>query len=151
MADGECEYCLLPLEEKGGARLAVVASLLFTYDLKIAMVTPVFGFDGTAEMKYALISRHFSVPEITDESDRYLEVRLTDNTPKSLSELFSVACQLGASVYRINTSLFSSEEGNEPCITVVFEKTGDDFTHLLLYLELFHKSYTAVGIYDKLE
>ncbi len=151
VAEGRAEYCLLPLEEKGGARIPSISALLYSKDLKINMVTPVFGFDGSAEMKYALVSRHFSVPEITDESDRYLEVRLTDNTPKSLSELFSVACQLGASVYRINTSLFSSDEGDEPCITVVFEKTGDDFTQLLLYLALFRKSYTAVGIYDNLE
>lgn len=151
VAEGNAEYCLLPLEEKGGARIPSISALLYAKDLKINMVTPVFGFDGSAEMKYALVSRHFSVPEITDESDRYLEIRLTENTPKSLSELFSAACQLGVSVYRINTSVFSSDEGDEPCITVVFEKTGGSFTQLLVYLTLFVKSYTAVGIYDNLE
>lgn len=151
VAEGRAEYCLLPLEEKGGARIPSISALLYAKDLKINMVTPVFGFDGTAEMKYALVSAHFLVPEITDDSDRYLELRLADNTSEHLSELFSVASRLGASVYRVNTSVYSSEEGEEPSITVVFEKTGGDFTELLIYLTLFVKAYTAVGIYDNLE
>jgi hypothetical protein len=89
VAEGKSEYCILPLEEKGGARLASIAAILFSSDLKIASVTPVFGFDGSADVKYALISKHFSIPDIDFGDDRYLEIRLNAESSLPLSHLFS--------------------------------------------------------------
>ena len=152
-AVSECkkEYAILPLEEKGGARLATIASLLFRYDLKIASVTPVFGFDGTADVKYALVSRRFRIPDFQPDDDRYLEIRLRADGSIFLSDLFSAAEMLGASVYRINTVSFQNEDGEIPYYTIVFKDEGNDFSHLLVFLTLFAGSYTAVGIYKNLE
>ena len=151
VADGKREYCILPLEEKGGARLASIAALLFSYDLKIASVTPVFGFDGSADVKYALVSRHFSIPGIAPDDDRYLEIRLRQDSFLSLASVFSAAEMLGASVYRINTVRFDGEEGENTYYTVVFKDEGKDFSELLVFLTLFAGSYTAIGIYKNLE
>ena len=151
VADGKKEYCILPLEEKGGARLASIAAILFSYDLKIASVTPVFGFDGSADVKYALVSRHFAIPSIAPDDDRYLEIRLPQDSSLSLTALFSAAEMLGSSVYRINTVRFDSEEGENTYYTVVFKDEGKDFSSLLVFLTLFAGSYTAVGIYKNLE
>ena len=52
--DGEAGYCLLPLEERGGSRLSSVTELIFGNDLKINAVTPVFGQDGSSDMKYCV-------------------------------------------------------------------------------------------------
>ena len=149
--EGKKEFAILPLEEKGGARLASIASLLFKYDLKIASVTPVFGFDGTADVKYALVSKRFKIPDIADDDDRYLEIRLRADGTLSLSSLFSAAEMLGASVYRINTVRFESEEGEFPYYTIVFKDEKNDFSALLVFLTLFAGSYTAIGIYKNLE
>ena len=151
VADGKKEYCILPLEEKGGARLASIAAILFSYDLKIASVTPVFGFDGSADVKYALVSRHFNIPTVAPDDDRYLEIRLPQDSALSLAELFSAADMLGSSVYRINTVRFDSEEGENTYYTVVFKDEGTDFSALLVFLTLFAGAYTAVGIYKNLE
>ncbi len=151
VADGKKEYCILPLEEKGGARLASIAAILFSYDLKIASVTPVFGFDGSADVKYALVSRHFNIPSVAPDDDRYLEIRLPQDSSLSLTALFSAAEMLGSSVYRINTVRFDSEEGANAYYTVVFKDEGKDFSTLLVFLTLFAGSYTAVGIYKNLE
>ena len=75
VSDKTVSYALLPLEERG-ARLASVAELIYRSELKINSVIPVFGIDGNADMKYALISRHFSVPAPTPDDDRYLEIRM---------------------------------------------------------------------------
>ena len=151
VADGKREYAILPLEEKGGARLAGIAALLFKYDLKIASVTPVFGFDGSADVKYALVSKHFKIPPIAEDDDRYLEIRLRADRAMSLSSLFFAAEMLGASVYRINTVRFESEEGEFPYYTIVFKDEGSDFSELLVFLTLFAGYYTAIGIYKNLE
>ncbi|MBQ8689227.1 MAG: hypothetical protein IJ515_02560 [Clostridia bacterium] len=151
VSSGKAEYCLLPLEEHGGARLPSIAAILFAEDLKINTVTPVFGFDGSADMKYALVSRHFTVPAVKGDDDRYLELRIEDSTAAPISELLTAARQLGVSVYRINSISFDTEDGEIPFFSIVFKKNGADFISLLVYLTLFCSSYTAIGIYNNLE
>ena len=151
VADGSAEYCILPLEERGGSRLSGIAAILFSEDLKINSVTPVFGYDGSADMKYALVSKHFSVPEINDGDDRYLEIRLRADSALALSDLFSASEMLGVSVYRVNTISFTTEDGEIAHYSVVFKNTERDFSSLLTFLTLFSGAYTAVGIYKNLE
>ena len=151
VSSGEYEYALLPLEEKGGARLATVAELIFKEDLKIDSVTPVFGFEGLADMKYALVSKHFFVPEVKEDDDRYLEIRLRGDSSISLSELLSAADAFGISLYRINTISFETEDGSAQYYSIVFRDEGKDFTLLLMYLTLFSGAYTPIGLYKNLE
>lgn len=151
VSSGDAEYALLPLEERGGARLAAVAELIFREDLKINSVTPVFGFEGLADMKYALVSKHFTVPDVNPDDDRYLEIRIRSDASISVSELFSAAESLGASPYRINTLSFDTEDGPTQYYSVVFRDDGKDFTALLVYLTLFSGAYTPIGIYKNLE
>lgn len=151
VSGGEYEYALLPLEERGGSRLSAVAAILFKEDLKINSVTPVFGFEGLADMKYALVSKHFSVPEFLADDDRYLEIRLRADSSISTSELFFAADALGCSVYRVNTISFDTEDGPLPHYSVVFRDIGKDFTELLVFLTVFSGAYTPIGIYKNLE
>ncbi len=151
VSSGECEYSVLPLEEKGGVRLFSVASLLFSEDLKINSVIPVFGMEGNADMKYALVSRHFTVPEILPDDDRYLELRLRVDSSIPLSEILVSADSMGANVYRVNTVAFNTEEGPIYYYSLVFKDDGEDFSNLLIYLTLFSDAYTVVGIYKNLE
>ncbi len=148
---GEVEYCLLPLEEKGGARLSSVAELLFRDDLKINSVIPVFGFEGNADMKYALVSKHFSVPEMAEDDDRYLEIRLRSDASAPLNELLLAVDSFGASLYRLNTLSFDTDEGPVQHYSIVFRDEKKDFVKLLVYLTLFSGAYTPVGIYKNLE
>ena len=147
---GEVTYCLLPLEERG-ARLATVAELLYRYELKINSVIPVFGLDGAADMKYALVSRGYTVPERAFGDDRYLEIRLDGKGAATLSELLTVAEAYSVRVYRVNTLAFPTEEGKKEYYSVVFSGEDVDFTTLLVFLTLFAPDYTAVGIYKNLE
>ncbi|MBO5879986.1 MAG: hypothetical protein J6Q68_05495 [Clostridia bacterium] len=151
VSEGKSEYCLLPLEEKGGARLATVASILFAYDLKIAMVTPVFGYDGSADVKYALVASHFNIPKYENDDDRYLEIRIKADSQLSISSLFAASELLGASLYRINTVTFNTDDGEESYFTLVFRGEESDFSSLLVFLTLFVREYSAVGIYKNIE
>lgn len=151
VSSGEVEYALLPLEEKGGARLSAVAAIMFREDLKINSVTPVFGYEGLADMKYALVAKHFSLPELLFDDDRYLEIRLRADSSVPLSELFLAADILGATLYRVNTISFDTEDGPVPYYSIVFRDDCKDFSSLLVYLTLFSGAYTPVGIYKNLE
>lgn len=151
VADGEASYCLLPLEERGGSRLAPVSDIIFRRDLRICAITPVFGFDGNADMKYALLSSGYSVPELSPDDDGYLEIRIRADEGLTLAELITVASYYGISVYRINTQTFDTEEDNETYHDLVFRSSGIDFTPLLVYLTLFSSAYVPIGMYKNLE
>ena len=124
--------------------------MISSFDLKIVAVTPVFGFEGNADVKYALLSRGFFVPERLPDDDLYLEIVLYQDSDVGISELLSVAESLGIGVYRINTVLYESD-GTQPAFSVVLRDDGADFTPLLVFLTLFSSSYSSVGFYKNLE
>ncbi len=150
VADGEVTYCILPLEEKG-ARLSSIAELLYRAELKINSVIPVYGMDAEADIKYALVSRHFTAPMRDKDDDRYLEIRIPSNSRLSISDILVVSESYGAKVYRVNTLTFDTGEAKREYYSVVFSGEDVDFTTLLVFLTLFVPEYTAVGIYKNLE
>jgi hypothetical protein len=74
VSGGKVDYCILPIEEGGDYRIPSISSMLFSYDLKIVSVTPVFGFTGDADVKYALVSSDFSKLKYEEEDEGYLEI-----------------------------------------------------------------------------
>ena len=151
VTSGDVTYCLLPLEERGGVRLHTVSELIFRNDFKINSVIPVFGVDGNADMKYALVSRSFTVPDREEDDDMYLEIRLGVNTESPMSELFGAVDYFGMSVYRVNTLTFDTEGERETYLSVVIKGGEGDFTPILTYMTLFLRDFVPVGIYKNLE
>lgn len=148
VTDGRASYCLLPLEERGGVRLPTVSEIIYRSDFKINGVTPVFGPDGTADMKYALVSGSFTVPERRSGDDRYLEIRI--GVASSLDLFFAVE-HFGMSLYRVNTFTVNNEGESESFVSAVIKEGDTDFTTLLTYLTLFTEDFVPVGIYKNLE
>ena len=151
VSSGEVTYCLLPLEERGGVRLHTVSELIFRNDFKINSVIPVFGVDGNADMKYALVSKNFTVPKREEDDDTYLEIRLGVSTDSPLSELLGAVDYFGMSVYRVNTLTFDTEGERETYLSVVIKGGEGDFTPILTYMTLFLRDFVPVGIYKNLE
>ncbi len=151
LSDGTVDFAILPLEERGGTRLHSVTELIFKEDLKINSVTPVFGAYGGADMKYALVSKYMSVPEIRDEDDRYLEICLKREGELDISSLLSLASALDIELYRITSRIFETDDGDTPYYSVVLKREGGDFSEYLAYLTLFAENYISVGIYKNLE
>ena len=148
---GEYGYCLLPLAEKGGVRLSSVTDLLGRNDLKIASVTPVFGFSGDAELWYALVSRTFRVPKVRAEDDRYLEIRCSEEEGDTLAALLTAAEVFDTTLYRVHTVTRREGEENGVFYTAVFRTEGKSFAGFLAYLTMYTRTYVPVGIYRNLE
>jgi hypothetical protein len=107
--------------------------------------------DGTADMKYAMVSLNFTLPHIAKDDDRYLEIRVSADKNITLSDLLSVAVMLGHTVYRVNSHTFSTEEGNQQFFSIVFRGECRDFISLLTFLTLFVDDYITVGVYKNIE
>lgn len=148
---GDVTYGLFPLEEKGGARLPTVSEIIFRNDFKINSVIPVFGPDGNADMKYALVSRSFAVPKRGKEDDGYLEIRIGADADLSLTEVLGAVDYFGMCIYRVNTVTFDTEGESETYFSLVIKDMGHSFSGLLTYLTLFIRDFVPVGIYKNLE
>lgn len=152
VATGDAGYCILPIEELGGARIQSITTMINGYDLKISDITPVFGPLGNADVKYAQISKGFGNLDFDGDDDRYLEARIYSQDGLTLSEILSVAEAYGNSVYRVNTSVEKTEDGTAATsFTVVFKDGGEDFSALLLFLTLFCKDFIPTGLYKNVE
>ena len=138
----------MPFEDSG-ARIQRVQELIFTGDFKISSVTPVFGLDGKADMKYCLVSKHFSYPEFLPEDDRYIELRISKET--LLADLLSVAEGYGHKIYRVNSVNIRTDETDKAYYSVLLSDGGGGFTSLLVYIVLFTDECTPLGIYKNLE
>ena len=149
VADGRVGYCILPFEERGGMRIPGIYSMISKLDLKIASVTPVFGPEGTSDMKYALVGRGYFIPEIGEDVDRYLEIRVS--TDESIESLLNVAKYFDLSVYRINTMYSDSDENGSSFYSLVLKDGGKSFVAFLIFMTVFMSNYTPVGIYKNLE
>ena len=149
---GEVGYLLLPIEEKGGLRLPTVENLLFTENLKIRRIVPVFGFDGAADIKYAMISKTAYIEAYQKEDDRYLEIHIPaedENFP--LSSLLFAITLYGMHLYRIHSVSTERSGEIEKSLSLVLKSQGESFVPLLSYLTLFFENFTVVGIYKNLE
>lgn len=151
VADGEVGYCILPLEERGGMRIPGIASLISALDLKVVAVTPVFGLEGTADMKYALVGRGFKIPPIEPDNDRYLEIKLDIDSRLTPAMLLSAAEALGLSVYKAGTMTIMDNGEPIAFYSVIFKDGGGGFVPFLVFLTLFAGEYTPIGIYENLE
>ena len=147
---GRASYALLPIEG-GYSRLPTVSEMIFDGDFKIASITPVLGFDGLADMKYAMISTGFLLSRVMSDDDRYLEIRVPTESDTHVSDALLAARAYGIDVYRINTSVYETDEGRKSYFDVIFKCTGKDYSYLLSYLTLFTTEFTAVGMYKNIE
>ncbi|MBQ8321875.1 MAG: hypothetical protein IJX92_05875 [Clostridia bacterium] len=150
VSDGEVTYCLLPLEERG-IRLSSISELILQGDCKINSVTPVFGFDGAADIKYALVSKHFCVPPLNKDDDRYFEIRIPSDASPSVSDVLYACERYGVTVYRVDTLPFTKDGERKKYFSIVLSGEGVDFSALIVFLTLFVPDYTAVGMYKNLE
>ena len=150
VSDNAVSFCLLPFEERG-VRIPTVEELIFRGDYKVNSVIPVFGYDGNAEMKYALVSKNIYSSDYFADDDRYFELRVPLDSDRGLSSLIISAEEFGVKIYRVNTLGFKTEEGQKNYFSVVLKTVGTDFTKLLIYLTVFLPEYIPVGIYKNLE
>ena len=143
--DGEAGYCIVPFEEKG-VRIPTIAELVRSLDLKIVAITPVFGFEGTADTKYALISGGFKIPDHAESTDRYLEI----DFDSPVASVVVASEYLGYKVYRISSSVIR-DDGERVTHSAIIKDGGRGFTELLIYLSVSGVDFSPAGIYKNIE
>lgn len=143
--NGECDYCILPIESISNGKLFSFYSLIDKYDLKIFASCDIDEKHSQNRTRYALLSRKLLViPH--DKRRSYIEFSMIDDTAKDLSDIMAASDICGLRLYRIGTSHVPYDD-----VAIkyyhVFETTEANLLPFLMYLDIQHPSCKIIGQY----
>jgi len=148
---GNCEYCILPLENSAEGPLNSFARLIDRYGLKISATCDVPTTDGSRITRFALLCRSLSaVPEDAPNARRFFDFTLpVDGSPRQESVLYA-ATACGLVCNRIDSRVHRDGGVTQPVTQFSFFADHGNLRAFLLYLSMEAPHYTPVGYYAHL-
>ncbi len=148
---GNCEYCILPLENSTEGPLNSFARLIDQYELRIAATCNVPTTDGTRITRFALLCRELStVSEASRNARRFFDFSLpVDLSPSQESILYAAAC-CGLVCNRIDSRAHRNEGVVQPVTQFSFFADSGNLRAFLLYLAMEAPQCNPVGYYAHL-
>ena len=137
MIGGECEYCLLPIENEGLV-LQTTRNLLQNSGLYTVMSV------SADEIRYLVLSRSLLVHSFADKS-LYLSISFPIEFLENAVSLISL---LKEEIVEINT--FTLGEKTKVSLSFSIQNEAN-FMTALLYFAIIHKDTEITGFYQKLE
>lgn len=106
--NGECEFCILPIETSSDGRLFSFFSLIDRYELRTSAICTVEREGGTSFTRFALLKRSFSDESIERwvlEESSVLELRIShpSSMGASINTVFRAADVCGMPLYRVDS------------------------------------------------
>lgn len=163
--DGECEYCILPLENTQDGKLVRFYGLIEKYELKIAMTCKVTTLDNRHSTVFGLCRRGLVWPETVVRDKRFCFEFMfwQESEHLSLSRLLHAAECASLSPVRIDCLPRSDDEilmgAGYPfdlCLEITPNESppsaapGHDLLAFLMYLSVHSPTYLPLGIYQHL-
>ena len=143
--NGQCSYCILPIESGTGGRLESFYAMMDRYDLKICATTEIDGEDATDSVRYALAGR--SLPRAMSKKQLCtLEFSLTREDGSHLTTLLCAAERLGARLQRMDFIPLEYDRSFYRAF-ITLRIPAEDAPTLGLYLSLCYPNYTPIGFY----
>jgi hypothetical protein len=161
--NGQCEYCILPLETTEDGKLVRFYHLIQRYELKIVLTCSVTTSDNRNETVFGLCRRGLLWPRLLLPNKEFSFEFIFRQEPDhaSLNEVLTAAAACSLSLVRTDCLPRSDEEiliGAGYPFALRFEipasreshSPESDFLAFLLYLSLHSPSYLPLGIYQHL-
>ncbi len=147
--NGNCEYCILPVETDSDGKLLSFYEMILKYEFRITAVYDLNA--GGGYTRYALLSKRFAVHGTGLRSkarNRYFEFVLAGNDNVSLEELLSAASFCSLKLRRIDTLNVHSEKSiKNNYICPVFRCDGSDMQTFLSFLIIDCPDFIPIGLY----
>lgn len=147
--NGECEYCILPVENSVEGELGTFSRLIDRYELKIAATCEIVGNATARSTRFALLRKKLLPIIEAPDAAYFFECTLPQGHSPEVSELLAAAQMCGLRLYRINSLPQLSPDAAfaaHPC----FLTTDADLRSFLLYLSMEAPHYTPIGLYPHL-
>ena len=161
--DGQCEYCILPLENTQDGKLVRFYGLIEKYELKIVLTCKVTTSDNRHSTVFGLCRRgmSFSQPLVRDRSVCFEFIFWQETEHMTLARLLSAAEACSLSLVRSDCLPRSDEEilmgagyPFDVCLEIAPHTSEGaqalDPLAFLLYLSIHSPNYLPLGIYQQL-
>lgn len=149
--NGNCEYCILPVETSAAGKLKSFYELIFKYGFKINAVFDLRGDKDYEYTRYALLSKRLSFKKLsgrTKARNRYLEFIVSDTDNLPVEDMLSAASYCSLKLRRIDTiSTCADKDGVKNIICPVFRADGADLKTFLAFLKIDCPDFIPLGIY----
>lgn len=151
VAEGSCEFCILPIENSLDGKLFGFYSLLDRFELKICAVCDIEG-DGDSHIRYALIGRSCREPieRVAKSTPFVLEFFVLDSNGDFLDGLLSAARACKAQLLSIDARPVPYDTQSQKFI-LSFRVSGSDSLLLRTFLTLYYDSYSPIGLYPYIQ
>lgn len=150
--NGECEYCILPIETSVDGKLLSFYELILKYNYKINAVYDLQREDGYT--RYALLGKKYVINgniQLSKIRNKYLEFVMNGNESPALDEIMSAASFCSLKLRRIDTlNVSNSKMANGANICPIFRIDGSDFKTFLAYLSIDCPDIDILGIYSQI-
>lgn len=143
--NGQCSYCILPIEDHRNGRLVSFYTLMNRYELKICATAEIDGDELGEGVRYALIGRSAPRPFFRSHACA-LECSLAREDGSHLSRLLAAAEELGATVQKMDFLPLEYDHSFYRTY-VTFMLSAADAASFGLYLSLSYPNYTPIGFY----
>lgn len=142
---GQCEYCILPIENAVEGELIGFAKLIAKYDLKIVACCDITSTDTSRQTRFALLQRNI-LPLLSHntEKDGFFRFSIPQSASNSLGDVLTAAKFYDLSFISANTLPLDDHF----FINLTFDIHGGDLASFLLYLAMVTPQYTPIGIYS---
>ncbi len=148
--NGNCQYCILPIENATEGRLVSFAKLINRFALKIIATCEITENEGKST-RFALLSASYEMLSASG-AECFLEISIPLDHPNP-SHLLQAAEICGLPLCRL-TSVPSSDPEETYHLQIVFSASAKAETELpsfLLYLHMDAPQHTLIGIYPHLK
>ena len=148
---GNCEYCILPIENSTEGPLNSFARLIDQYELKIVATCDIPTTDNSRITRFALLCRDLSTSLPTPQNARRcFELSLpTDASPSQGDVLYAASCY-GLVCNHVDTRVHRAEGTVQSVTHFSFYTDCGNLRAFLLFLSMEAPHYTAIGYYAQL-
>lgn len=146
-AGGECDYCMIPVENSADGRLGGFYRLIEKNGLYIVSVCRIWSRDGENYTKFALCSREMTSVGI--DGEKIFHFRATLAGMGEIEAIASAARFFGAEVKRADT-IPPALSGRDNSLDVVLGIGECDIFGLLCFLKFEFPQFTPTGFYIEL-
>ncbi len=143
---GECEFCILPIENMNEGKMLGFYSMIDRYELKICRVFDIEDDHGDV-VRYALLSK--SCPEPSERSlgtDYIFEFSVLAENGSFVKKLLSATESCGGMLLNFNCSPVQYDSGLRRYLFLI-KLSGKSAMPLRCYLSLNYDYYTPIGLY----
>ena len=149
--NGNCEYCILPVENSAEGPLNSFSRLIDRFELKISATCDVPTNDGSRTTRFALLRRDLLPLSRSREQVLLFEFSVPLSEHPLTADLLNAASCCGLQLCRLDSRPYPGVDRSSLSTHFLFRVENGDLYSYLLYLFMEAPQFSPIGIYLHLD